>query len=326
MPRLAPPSSSTKANLTMQAESRMFGDNVFITGGTFTQQNGSGELHACPPNLGFKALQKFTRVAVLNKIMDWATGKIDKTAFILWLYGPAGAGKTAILQTIAEMCTEAGFALASFFFFRTDARRNDGSYLVATLAYQLALAMQPFRKLVNAAVEYHPYIFECSVEKQLIALIVQPLQQLTQTNFFAQKAVPIVIVIDGLDECQDHGMQRQIIEAIHALRTKAPSSLKLLIASRAEPQIMATFNALDHLSISKHLVLDDEYKPNKDIRIFLRDRFEKIRTTHLFKSFTPKDWPGDDVLDVLVNKSLGQFVYASVIMRFLDSPRHRPTD
>ncbi|CAA7264569.1 unnamed protein product [Cyclocybe aegerita] len=319
----------------------MFGDNVFITGGTFSQQNGPA------PNLGFKTLQKFvcaaalhdssdrfdapkchpqTRVAVLNKIMDWATGKIDETAFILWLYGPAGAGKTAILQTIAEMCTEAGFVLASFFFYRTDARRNDGSHLVATLAYQMALAMPPFRKLVNAAVEYHPYIFECSIEKQLIALIVHPLLQLAQTSFFAETAVPVVTVVDGLDECQDHVMQRQVIEAIHAIRTKAPPFLKLLIASRAEPQIMATFSTLDHLSISKHLVLDDEYKPNEDIRIFLRDRFKKIRTTHLFKSFIPKDWPGDDVLDVLVNKSSGQFVYASVVMRFLDSPRHRPTD
>ena len=37
-----------------------------------------------------------TRVAVINKIIDWATGMIDTNAFILWLYGPAGAGKTAI--------------------------------------------------------------------------------------------------------------------------------------------------------------------------------------------------------------------------------------
>ena len=36
-----------------------------------------------------------TRVAVINKIMEWVTGKIDTDSFTLWFYGPAGAGKRA---------------------------------------------------------------------------------------------------------------------------------------------------------------------------------------------------------------------------------------
>ena len=41
---------------------------------------------------------KRTREAILNKIMDWVMKKIETDAFMMWLYGAAGAGKSAIAQ------------------------------------------------------------------------------------------------------------------------------------------------------------------------------------------------------------------------------------
>ena len=55
-----------------------------------------------------------TRRAVLEKIMGWVKDP-NKVALILWLYGPAGAGKSAIAQTIAELLEEAGLLAAAFF-------------------------------------------------------------------------------------------------------------------------------------------------------------------------------------------------------------------
>ena len=57
-----------------------------------------------------------TRLAVLTKIMEWIKWEEDLNSFIMWVYGPAGAGKSAISQTIAEMCEEEMILLASFFF------------------------------------------------------------------------------------------------------------------------------------------------------------------------------------------------------------------
>ena len=74
-----------------------------------------------------------TRVAVINKIIDWANGKIDTNAFMLWLYGPAGAGKTAIARKVAEIFAEHGLLLASFLFFRSDSQRNTMKPLVANI-------------------------------------------------------------------------------------------------------------------------------------------------------------------------------------------------
>ena len=42
-----------------------------------------------------------TRKAVRQIILDWIRNENSASSFF-WLYGPAGAGKTAILQAIAE--------------------------------------------------------------------------------------------------------------------------------------------------------------------------------------------------------------------------------
>jgi DNA replication protein DnaC len=49
-----------------------------------------------------------TREAVLKDIMDWiqGLGEVERRHYFMWLYGPAGAGKSAIAQTIAELCYE----------------------------------------------------------------------------------------------------------------------------------------------------------------------------------------------------------------------------
>jgi len=50
--------------------------------------------------------------------MGWIKREEDLDAFIMWMYGPAGAGKSTIAQTIAEMCDEEMLLLASFFFLK----------------------------------------------------------------------------------------------------------------------------------------------------------------------------------------------------------------
>ena len=117
-----------------------------------------------------------TRVSILNKVMEWVTGTIDTDAFMFWLNGPAGAGKTAIARTAAERCAAHGFLLASFFFFRWDSKRNTMMPLVATIAYCVARIIPGARELINTTIETDPLIFSCSVEVQFITLVMKPVQ------------------------------------------------------------------------------------------------------------------------------------------------------
>ncbi|KAF9059733.1 hypothetical protein BDP27DRAFT_1430935 [Rhodocollybia butyracea] len=65
-----------------------------------------------------------TQEAILKDLKEWfkqdTPQVIPNDSSICWLYGPAGAGKSAIAQTLAEACTRNGILAGSFFFWRTD--------------------------------------------------------------------------------------------------------------------------------------------------------------------------------------------------------------
>ncbi|EEB94165.1 hypothetical protein MPER_07068, partial [Moniliophthora perniciosa FA553] len=71
---------------------------------------------------------------------------------ILWLYGPAGAGKSAIAQTVAETAREENILVASFFFSRADSKRNNPKYIFLSIAYQLAHSIPELREPIERAI------------------------------------------------------------------------------------------------------------------------------------------------------------------------------
>ncbi len=113
-----------------------------------------------------------TREAVLDELFDWIIGNIPQETWIAWLNGAAGAGKSAICQSIAEQCIQRGILVASFFFFRTDITRNTINPLVATLAYQIIQLLPQTKDHIVHAIESNPLIFEQTFEAQFDVLIV----------------------------------------------------------------------------------------------------------------------------------------------------------
>ncbi len=258
-----------------------------------------------------------TREAVLEEIFDWITQDEGRTAWIAWLNGAAGAGKTAICQSVAEICITRGILVASFFFFRTDGTRNSLDYLVATLGYQLIQLLPEAKTLVMRAIETNPLIFEQAFEAQLDALIVQPLLTLSL-------ATTLLLIVDGVDECNGHASQIGLIRTVVRLLSSKKLSVIVLFASRNENQITMAFNAKEVEGILLPLRLDDNYFPHHDIRVFLRDRFNEVKATHPFKQRLDQNWPAPAHLREIVNKSSGQFIYASVVINFVSDPMSYP--
>ncbi|KAF9476839.1 hypothetical protein BDN70DRAFT_148225 [Pholiota conissans] len=268
-----------------------------------------------------------TRVAILEYLMGWIFGHNDPDALILWLYGPAGAGKSAILQTIAERCFERRILLASFFFGRLDPTRNTVKPFIATLAYQLTITLPQIKPLVESAIECDPLIFDKSLATQLQSLIVDPLKDLSASGFFKNpETCARLILIDGLDECQDPRMQSMVIRVLADTLRSQKLPLIFLIASRPEQHITITFNSTSAAGLWRSLVLDDSFDPEDDIRMFLVDSFEEIRTTHPLKHLVPHAWPTESDIDMLVTKSSGQFIYASVVVKYISAHHDRPHD
>lgn len=94
--------------------------------------------------------------------------------------------------------------------------------------------------------------------------------------------------------------------------------------SGPEQPIHESFSHPDRHGTYVPLVLDDDYQPDNDIKLFLRECFDDIWQTHVLKSHISVKWPSDDEIDALVEKSSGQFIYASTVIQYTQSPRHRP--
>jgi len=265
-----------------------------------------------------------TRLAVLTKIMKWVRWEEDLDAFIMWVYGPAGAGKSAIAETIAEMCEEEMILLASFFFSRTDPSRSTVKPLVATIAYQITLNLPQTRDLILSAIQRDPLIFNKSLAVQVKSLIMTPLQSLPDS--FNNATSRYLIIIDGLDECFDPKVQQNIVEVLANSQQEHQVALIFLISSRPEQHISFAFSTRVLPSVITRITLDDSYLPEKDIELFLIDKFQEIKSSHPRRAYIPPQWPHPDVLRQLITKSSGQFIYASTVIRYVTSIRHKPTD
>jgi len=264
-----------------------------------------------------------TRVAVIQAIVDWLAGVHEYTRDkgINWLTGAAGAGKSAIGRSVCERCALERSLLASFFFGSTDGTRNHSRNMAATVAYQICAISPAIRKSVADAVDYDPLIFTKSLRTQLISLVIDPL-----LAPYAKEphSIPRLIVIDGLDECLDESSQRDILETITYLTTYSRLPIRFLVCSRPQSNIK---NGMDGVQMSAavfKIFLGDEYHPDEDIGLYLRDQFNMIREGHIFKSSLPVVWPSQENVRELIHKSSGQFVYASTAVRYVQSPRHLP--
>ncbi|KIK54214.1 hypothetical protein GYMLUDRAFT_264732 [Collybiopsis luxurians FD-317 M1] len=281
-----------------------------------------------------------------------------------WLYGPAGAGKSAIAQTLAETCARRGVLAASFFFWRTDPSRNNPQRLFTTIALQLAISIPELRPIIDAAVIDDPSILTSSIENQFEKLIAQPFRKIHEAHeeevvnssteygkrrspsprlSYAPKRSRInhnadialssdstraqILIIDGLDECSDPPNQQRILSILGNAMQNGLLPLRVLIASRPEPRIKEVFNGPSFIRICHRMCLDNTYQASCDIRVFLQDRFQDILQRHSCNmEHVPRPWPTHNQIESLVQHASGQFIYPTTILKFIDDDSAVPAD
>ncbi|KAJ7918030.1 hypothetical protein B0H13DRAFT_2269314 [Mycena leptocephala] len=232
-----------------------------------------------------------------------------KSSPILWLHGPAGAGKSAIAQTLCQKLEEEGRLGASFFFKRGHPSRGHAKRLFTTIAYQLALVLPDLNRHISQIVESNPSLVDKSLSTQLRKLIVEPCPQNTSTR-------ALVVVIDGLDECEDQMVQQEILCLIGRAVTEQQLPLQFLIASRPESHILETFTGVLNKT---HCPLNVE-QSFEDVRSYLLDEFTRIHRDHrATMARVPYPWPTPEIINSLVDTSSGYFIYASTNCRLLHS-------
>ncbi|KJA15373.1 hypothetical protein HYPSUDRAFT_149196, partial [Hypholoma sublateritium FD-334 SS-4] len=253
--------------------------------------------------------------AILSMINTWLSGE-QHDCGMLWLYGPGGAGKSAIAQTISQLCNERGVLAASFFFAKDIPGLNTEKRLMATIAHQISLSVPETRRLIAQAVESDSAVFQGTLETQLNTLIVNPLIHAFAERRPSSRHPARLVVIDGLDECQGANVQRYIVRILSTALIHRRVPLFILVSSRPEPPIRDSFNSYDLRELITTLVLDDAYLPDGEIKRFLWTKFDAIKATHPLRTYIPPAWPSPQMVHVLVQRAAGQFIYASTVIRY----------
>ncbi|KAF7372854.1 NACHT domain-containing protein [Mycena sanguinolenta] len=265
-----------------------------------------------------------TRTKMLKDLRGWALDGIDsesdmdsesdvqsESEFSTF----RSAGKSAIMQTLARQLRDAGRLGGSFFFKRGHATRGNARTLFATVAFQLALTVPRLRSSISQIVETDPSLIQRSIETQMNKLISEPYR-------YYDNCAHVTILIDGLDECEDHGVQQEILRAIRNSNSNHPIPLRFIISSRPEPHIHEIFVSPVYNGDYRSLNVEQSFN---DIQRYLRDEFARIHREHCTMVSVPHPWPSPDLLDDLVDKSSGHFIYAATIIKFIDDRSYRPT-
>ena len=184
---------------------------------------------------------KDTRKAVIKDVTNWVSDD-SKDTLILWLSAPAGSGKSAILQTIAERSHTSKQPAASFFFLCTTPQRQTETHLVATIAAQLANSIPSTRPFIEQVVLDDLSIFDKALLDQMEHLIIQPLIQASLKVQWSNPW-PSLLIINSLDECNDGKVQANILHMLTQTLLTIECSLPRLhlIPSQPEPAICDVF-------------------------------------------------------------------------------------
>ncbi|KAJ6554863.1 hypothetical protein B0H19DRAFT_1154653 [Mycena capillaripes] len=260
-----------------------------------------------------------TRKAVFEIILSWTQHALDGPR-VLWAHGEAGSGKSAISQTVSEYFAQTGQLGATFFFCHSKGDLSDGRLLFLTLAYKLAAALPSLRAPLSNAIQANPAILTHALEAQVQKLIIEPFYTIHQP------LIPTLVVIDGLDACESTEMQVQILRLIAQLIVVHRLPLCFLITSRLQPHLQAAFDTPVYRTLSTRIPLD-VFSSDLEVRAFLRSEFATIQQYHQHTvAGIPDPWPSEEVMEFIVQKCGGQFLYPATVLKYVDGNTERPAE
>lgn len=256
------------------------------------------------------------------------TPSLAKQHHIAWLCGPAGCGKSAVSQTIAEEAERRGCLGASFFFSGDSADRSGFNRVAITLASQLAEAIPATRRHIEAALRASPNLDAISVASQFERLIYRPLQSAVGTGtlptvkrrspagWLVDYVKPFLIVIDGLDECNDHEAVRDFLQHMIEFFKKGHNPrvpLRILISSRVN--LVHIREAIDTDRVT---ILDlGNQDSRKDVEMVVRHAFRAASTRSSVIHSYGEEWPLEHDVQSLIDRSGGSLSFITTVLDYI---------
>jgi hypothetical protein len=251
-----------------------------------------------------------TRQATLTKTAQWISSGREP---ILWLSGIAGTGKSAVMSSLFEMFENHTTRLAAFIRFDR-AEFSDASLFVRALAYQLAVFDSRLGQAISEVLIRRPQIISHpQLLEQFNVLVQGPLHKCPELN----QEGPIVVLVDGLDECTG-GMRQQLLDLLSRSETpfKKITFLRIIVSSRPEEDI---YEAFQHCTHVHPFPLDTtSSETTADIEYFITKKFKEADLPMDFLTWCEET----NAISELSQMASGLFIWASVAVAcILKSPQ-----
>lgn len=251
-----------------------------------------------------------TRTDLLEDVMRWS--ETSGGPRICWLVGVAGTGKSTVWRTLAQEWDDEQL-IGSFAFSRDDANLSQASRFFVTLAYQLAYTQPSMAAHVGQAFRRRPNIAMESLREQWKHLILAPITQAGVA--LSRQGKPLILAIDALDECNNSADIATILRLLSGTAGLDPAPFLVFVTSRPETSMLSGFDTVpeaDYRTVVLHEIPDPVV--DGDVAAFLLHEFARIRRIH---RYIPADWPSKDTVKSVVRKTLGLFVVAATVIRFV---------
>ncbi|KAJ2936788.1 hypothetical protein H1R20_g304, partial [Candolleomyces eurysporus] len=237
---------------------------------------------------------------------------------------------------------------------------------VPTLAYQLTSTVPGLQTFVSTAIQNDPDVFSKPPRQQMTELVFKPLEECFKystgwtywrrrfkaslfhrhrspdpnskpsklldestafRNLYSEWWNRNIIVIDALDECIGPREQQAIARLIFWASRHSPKfPLRFIISAPTQhPIIRNLFNECRVGMLSDTRL--DTRVADADIRAYLDAEFAKIKDSESRPEIAwPEGWPGRSTVDRFVGKSKNLFVYASIIISFVQNTIGNPVE
>ncbi|KAI4601982.1 hypothetical protein KJ359_010848 [Pestalotiopsis sp. 9143b] len=217
--------------------------------------------------------------------------------------------KSTVARTVSQRYNKQGKLGASFFFSKGEGDLSGSTKLVSSLAQQLAKSIPHTRRFICDAISANPEIMRRPLEEQWIELISKPLSKLHDS----QTPSPILFVIDALDECNDGSDTQRILRLLTAARKYDNIRLRVFITSTSRERAR---NCILKAPENEYQVCVRQIIPtifDKGLGIYFESKLSSIGIECGFDN----SWPAVGVVERLVEKSCGLFIWASVACGFI---------
>ena len=237
-----------------------------------------------------------TRLYIFEKIRLWLDDRTSENR-VMVISGDAGMGKSVIAAVVCQRMQHAGRLSGSHFCQHNKERYRNPKVILQSLACQLCDVLPKYKSELVMKLSRNLGVDMNSLEVQELFefLFEEPLCSV------GDPGRNLLLVIDGLDESEYKG-RNDLLDIVANYFCKLPVWFRFLVTTRPE------VNIADRLKKFNPIQLEQDNEENvKDIRLFLEKQLSSVIQAGC----------KDVIIDALVRKASGHFLYAYLMVDFI---------